>query len=81
MYDKYQLGNSFGIDTQLPRHKGFLFNSSGAATATANFYLVNAQGRTFPYAMGFSTAGPNIVPINAYAINSLGVGLTGLYLN
>ena len=76
MYDKYLTGNTFATgSTRLPKHKGFLFNGTG----TVSFYLVNDQGNTFTFNIGF-TGGNNIHPMNAYSVTSLG-GITGIYLN
>lgn len=77
MYDKYLTGNTFATgSTRLPKHKGFLFNGTDGAT----FYMLNDQGNTFAYNLGF-TGGPNILPMSVYSVFSMGSGLTGLYLN
>ena len=77
MYDKYLTGNTFATgSTRLPKHKGFLFEGTDGAT----FYLMNDQGNTFSYNIGF-TGGPNIFPMSVYSVFQMGAGLTGLYLN
>lgn len=80
MYDKYLTGNTFAPgSTKLPRHKGFIFNNSGAAGAT--FYLLTDSGNTISFYMGLTGQQPNIISMQAYSVLAMGAGLTGLYLN
>ena len=75
MYDKYLSGNSFSVNTRLPKHKGILIAGNG----TVGFHLFNSSGNTFDVTLGFS-GGTEIFPMQVSAVTNLN-GLTGLYLN
>lgn len=79
MYDSYLRGNTFTVDGNIrqPKHKGFLFNSSGGG---ATFYLVNDSGNTISIGVTFA-AGMNIFPVQVYSVAGMATGLTGYRLN
>jgi hypothetical protein len=97
MYDKYLeatpilLNNGatypFGITSsaRLPKHKGLMFTSTTAGlTATIHTFLSNYPndvGITRAMVLPFPASTPTIIPIQAYAIQSMAAGVSGWLLN
>lgn len=85
MYDKYNTVRPVTPgSTKLTSHKGILVVPVGAATPFMNTWLRNTSSGT-TVAVGFTfaapaTLGPQILPIEAYAITTL-IGASAYLLN
>jgi hypothetical protein len=76
MYDKYNTVSGITAGTsKLPPHKGILVVPQGSATPTLNTWLRDTSlGATVTVGFTFASAtaaGPQILPIEVYAITSI----------